>query len=41
MLGIYDMQLKSIFLVVFLFEVKWVVFFFFTIVMKNGAFRCF
>jgi hypothetical protein len=40
MLGIYDMQLKSIFLVVFLFEVKWVVFFF-TIVMKNGAFRCF
>jgi hypothetical protein len=28
MLGIYDMQLKSIFLVVFLFEVKWVVFFF-------------
>lgn len=40
MLGIHDMQLKSIVLGVFLFEVKWVVLFF-TIVLKKWCFPVF
>jgi hypothetical protein len=40
MLGIYDMQLKSICLGVFLFEVKGVVLFF-TIVLKKWCFPVF